>query len=263
MRRARAPRPTGSSASTPRALRRCKARALGGTITLGRVQTPTLALIVRREQEIEAFEPVALLDRRGRVRARLRAARATSDAGSAAPRCASPTRPPPWRSPSACASARDASASCAPASSASSRRCCTTSPRSSARRRSGTASRRSARSRPRRSATRGRCSTYPAHREPVPVERPRRRAAGDRRARRRGLASTTSEPAAYVQGLDELPLARVVDDAKVTDHHALDPHERAARPRRARRRRPAHLRHGRAPLPGGVLPARRVRAHRP
>jgi DNA topoisomerase-3 len=35
-----------------------KARALGGTITLGRVQTPTLALMVRREKEIEAFEPV-------------------------------------------------------------------------------------------------------------------------------------------------------------------------------------------------------------
>jgi DNA topoisomerase-3 len=36
-----------------------KARALGGTISLGRVQTPTLALMVRREKEIEAFEPVA------------------------------------------------------------------------------------------------------------------------------------------------------------------------------------------------------------
>jgi DNA topoisomerase-3 len=36
-----------------------KARAIGGTISLGRVQTPTLALMVRREKEIEAFEPVA------------------------------------------------------------------------------------------------------------------------------------------------------------------------------------------------------------
>ena len=32
-------------------------RALGGVVSLGRVQTPTLALIVRRELEIEAFEP--------------------------------------------------------------------------------------------------------------------------------------------------------------------------------------------------------------
>ncbi len=36
-----------------------RARALGGMITLGRVQTPTLAMLVRREHEVEAFEPVA------------------------------------------------------------------------------------------------------------------------------------------------------------------------------------------------------------
>jgi DNA topoisomerase III len=36
-----------------------RARALGGRVTLGRVQTPTLALLVRREHEVEAFEPVA------------------------------------------------------------------------------------------------------------------------------------------------------------------------------------------------------------
>ena len=32
-------------------------RALGGVVSLGRVQTPTLALIVRRDLEIDAFEP--------------------------------------------------------------------------------------------------------------------------------------------------------------------------------------------------------------
>jgi DNA topoisomerase-3 len=36
-----------------------RARSLGGMITLGRVQTPTLAMLVRREHEVEAFEPVA------------------------------------------------------------------------------------------------------------------------------------------------------------------------------------------------------------
>src|SRR3954454_1408824 len=34
-----------------------KARSLGGVISLGRVQTPTLAILVRREKEIQAFEP--------------------------------------------------------------------------------------------------------------------------------------------------------------------------------------------------------------
>ena len=32
-------------------------RALGGVVSLGRVQTPTLALIVRRDLEIDAFVP--------------------------------------------------------------------------------------------------------------------------------------------------------------------------------------------------------------
>ena len=34
-----------------------KGRSLGGVVSLGRVQTPTLALIVRRDLEIDAFEP--------------------------------------------------------------------------------------------------------------------------------------------------------------------------------------------------------------
>ena len=34
-----------------------RGRALGGVVSLGRVQTPTLALIVRRDLEIDAFEP--------------------------------------------------------------------------------------------------------------------------------------------------------------------------------------------------------------
>jgi DNA topoisomerase III len=38
-----------------------------------------------------------------------------------------------------------------------------------------------------------------------------------------GRESEFREAAAYVTGLDVLPLARVVDDAKVTDHHAIIP----------------------------------------
>jgi DNA topoisomerase III len=38
-----------------------------------------------------------------------------------------------------------------------------------------------------------------------------------------GERSEYAEGAKYVQGLDVLPLARVVDDAKVTDHHAIIP----------------------------------------
>ncbi|CAA9528919.1 MAG: DNA topoisomerase III [uncultured Thermoleophilia bacterium] len=38
-----------------------------------------------------------------------------------------------------------------------------------------------------------------------------------------GAAPEYAKPAAYVQGLDSLPLGRVVDDAKVGDHHAIVP----------------------------------------
>ena len=34
-----------------------RGRALGGVVSLGRVQTPTLALIVERDREIDAFVP--------------------------------------------------------------------------------------------------------------------------------------------------------------------------------------------------------------
>src|SRR5439155_12470699 len=38
-----------------------------------------------------------------------------------------------------------------------------------------------------------------------------------------GRAKDYAQAAAYVTGLDLLPLARVVDDAKVADHHAIIP----------------------------------------
>src|SRR5262249_5355654 len=38
-----------------------------------------------------------------------------------------------------------------------------------------------------------------------------------------GKRAEYAQPAAYVTGLDLLPLSRVVDDAKVGDHHAIIP----------------------------------------
>ena len=46
-----------------------------GAVSLGRVQTPTLALIARREEEIRAFEPETVLARRRALRAHRRRAR--------------------------------------------------------------------------------------------------------------------------------------------------------------------------------------------
>ena len=74
-------------------------------------------------------------------------------------------------------------------------------------------------------------------------------------------AASTRKAAAYVTGLDLLPLARVVNDAKVTDHHAIIPTRAEHNAREDGRRRPAHLRPGRAALPGRVPPRGRVREH--
>ncbi len=62
----------------------------------------------------------------------------------------------------------------------------------------------------------------PAHELALPDERHGRRDQADRRARRR-TARVRRTAAEYVTGLDLLPLARVVNDAKVTDHHAIIP----------------------------------------
>ena len=57
-----------------------------GAVSLGRVQTPTLAIIARREEEIRAFvpEPYWLVDATLRA-ARRRAGRATRAATTTAP----------------------------------------------------------------------------------------------------------------------------------------------------------------------------------
>ena len=64
--------------------------------------------------------------------------------------------------------------------------------------------------------------TYPRTNSRYITQRHDRRDQADRRARRRAAASTR-EASEYVLGLDVLPLGRVVNDAKVTDHHAIIP----------------------------------------
>ena len=56
-------------------------------VTLGRVQTPTLAIIARREEEIRAFkpEPYWLVDAHVRAHGRRLRARATAAATTTAP----------------------------------------------------------------------------------------------------------------------------------------------------------------------------------
>ena len=64
--------------------------------------------------------------------------------------------------------------------------------------------------------------TYPRTNSRYLTERHDRRDQADRAARRRAAASTR-QASEYVLGLDVLPLGRVVNDAKVTDHHAIIP----------------------------------------
>ena len=54
-------------------------RGFGSVVSLGRVQTPTLAMMVRREREIQAFEPGAVLARRRDVPARATPGRVEGD----------------------------------------------------------------------------------------------------------------------------------------------------------------------------------------
>ena len=72
---------------------------------------------------------------------------------------------------------------------------------------------------------------------------------------------STATAAEYVTGLDVLPLGRVVNDEKVTDHHAIIPTRSEHNAREDGLRRPAHLRHGGAALPGRLPPRGRVREH--
>ena len=235
-----------------------------GAVSLGRVQTPTLAIVARREEEIRAFKPepywlvdatfepvggdrraatgplprgrpAAAEDRRGgRGDRRRRPRPATGEITKLEKTTQEGARAAPLRPHVAPARREHALRLLGPAH----------------------AGRRPA---PLRGAQ---GAHLPAHELALPVRRHGRRDQADRRP----TSASTREYATRREvraGLDVLPLGRVVNDAKVTDHHAIIPTLRAPPRRQDVRRRPAHLRHGRPALPRRLPPGRGVREHAP
>ena len=195
-----------------------------GAVSLGRVQTPTLAIIARREEEIRAFkpEPYWLVDAQfeptggdagRRYEGRFHAGaqpRLKTEAEADGDRRG---RPRPAGRDHQAREVDQEGARAAPL-----RPDVTAARRQHALRLLGAAH---AGRRP--AAVRGAQGAHlPAHELPLPAERHGVRAQADRRAASARTAEY-AKAAAYVTGLDVLPLGRVVNDAKVTDHHAIIP----------------------------------------
>ena len=200
-----------------------KGRSLGGVVSLGRVQTPTLALIVRRDLEIDAFEPQTYFQ----VDARF---------GLDGPR----TYTGRWfegkedrTSEREVADAVAAAAGGADALVATVKRTerktrspllyDLTSLQRDANSRYGLSAQRTlaAAQRLYEGSTAGALLTYPRTRSQfLPSDQ-----IPTLKATARSLTAIPAVRAAaeYVAGLDVLPLARVVNDAKVDDHHAIVP----------------------------------------
>jgi DNA topoisomerase-3 len=200
-----------------------RGRALGGVVSLGRVQTPTLALIVRRDLEIDAFEPETYFQvdarfaldgpraytgrwfegKEDRTSERERA-EAVAAAATGAPatvesvkRTERKTRPPLLYDLTSLQ--RDANS------------------------RFGMSASRTLQAAQRlyEGSAAGAVITYPRTRSQfLPSDQ-----VGNLKGIARGLTGLPFARAAaqYVAGLDVLPLARVVADAKVDDHHAIIP----------------------------------------
>jgi DNA topoisomerase III len=200
-----------------------RGRALGGVVSLGRVQTPTLALIVRRDLEIDAFEPETYFQvdarfgldgpraytgrwfegKEDRTSERERA-EAVAAAATGAPatvesvkRTERKTRPPLLYDLTSLQ--RDANS------------------------RFGMSASRTLQAAQRlyEGSSAGAVITYPRTRSQfLPSDQ-----VGNLKGIARGLTGLPFARAAaqYVAGLDVLPLARVVADAKVDDHHAIIP----------------------------------------
>jgi DNA topoisomerase-3 len=200
-----------------------RGRALGGVVSLGRVQTPTLALIVRRDLEIDAFEPETYFQvdarfgldgprtytgrwfegKEDRTAERDRA-EAVASAAAGAPalvesvkRTERKTRPPLLYDLTSLQ--RDANS------------------------RYGLSASRTLQAAQRlyEGSSAGAVITYPRTRSQfLPADQ-----IGSLKGRARSLTALPQVRAAaqYVAGLDVLPLARVVDDSKVDDHHAIIP----------------------------------------
>ncbi|HYX87500.1 MAG TPA: DNA topoisomerase 3 [Gaiellales bacterium] len=200
-----------------------RGRALGGVVSLGRVQTPTLALIVRRDLDIDAFQPETYFQ----VDARF---------GLEGPR----TYTGRWFEGKAdrtserdVADAVAAAAGGAPATVATVKRTerktrppllyDLTSLQRDANSRHGISAQRTlaAAQRLYEGSAAGAVITYPRTRsqflpsDQIPTLKPIARSLT-------GLAPVR-DAAVYVAGLEVLPLARVVADAKVDDHHAIIP----------------------------------------
>src|SRR6478609_5787058 len=189
-----------------------RGRALGGVVSLGRVQTPTLALIVRRDLEIDAFEPETYFQvdarfgfegKEDRTSERERA-EAVAAAATGAPatvesvkRTERKTRPPLLYDLTSLQ--RDANS------------------------RFGMSASRTLQAAQRlyEGSSAGAVITYPRTRSQfLPSDQ-----IGNLKGIARGLTGLPFVRAAaqYVAGLDVLPLARAVADAKVDDHHAIIP----------------------------------------
>ena len=236
-----------------------------GAVSLGRVQTPTLAIIARREEEIRAFkpEPYWLVD--AQLRADGRRARAAATRGryhdGSQPRLktAAGGRGDRRRRPRP---ARARSPSSRRPSAPRRRRCCTTSRRCSARPTRATASPRGARWRPPSGSTRS--TRRSPTRVPTRASCPRTWAARSSRS-----PSYVGDAARVREG------RRLRDRARRAADRARDQRREGHRPPRDHpdplraprrqdvRRRPAHLRHGRPPLPGRLPSRGRVREHAP
>jgi DNA topoisomerase-3 len=202
-----------------------RARALGGVVSLGRVQTPTLALIVKRDAQIDAFEPETyflvearfnlagrdvrryggrwFFEKDERIPDRERAERVASAANGAACRIESVKR----------TDRRERAPLLYDL----------TSLQREANNRFGLTATRTlaAAQRLYEGAAAGALLTYPRTKS--------RFLPSDQIPQLTGIATRLAsyrqhrEAAEYVAGLDALPLGRVVDDARVDDHHALIP----------------------------------------
>ena len=233
---------------------------VGGVVSLGRVQTPTLALIVKREREIQAFvpEPYWLVDApyAASVRPALPAA-----AGSTATRRGSRTASAPTRSSRG---RRQGRARSSRSSARSSRERAPllydlTSLQRDANRRFGFSARRTLRAAQslyegKKAITYPRTSSRCLSGDLVPQLKPTA-------ATLVGRSASTRRRARFVLALDQLPLGRVVNDAKVDDHHAIIPTDVEHDVDGVHGRRAARLRPRRAPLPRRLPPAGALRAH--
>jgi DNA topoisomerase-3 len=200
-----------------------KAGRLDGVVSLGRVQTPTLALIVRRDLEIAAFVPETYFQVDGHFRLEGdRTYRGRWFEGKA-------DRAPERERAEAVAAA----ASGRPSTVESVKRrqrtqrppllFDLTSLQREANRRFGISAQRTLQAAQRlyEGSTNGAVITYPRTRsqflprDQVPALKPA--------ARSLAAVDAYRPHAEYVAGLDVLPIARVVNDAKVDDHHAIIP----------------------------------------